>query len=309
MLALTVLLGFAMIAARVPQHRAALEQLIRHETGLEISFSGLSVRWGWYGPEAVFHDIAVGDARPGPALHAPELIVSLDAWRMARSGRFEAGRITFVNPDIDLSTLGSAAAAPAAAPGAPQGGALDSGARLLARWRGDRVDLEGGTMRLPSGGPAPPLIVSLRHAQLRRRAADWSLEVRALLPDTLGEDMQLHASVHGDMGDPRTLQGSVRFTGERLVFGGWHGVLGRRALAAYLPGGGTGNLDLNAQLAHGALAAVGGAVHAESLEWQPRAAGAAALRLPRLRADWQLVQRAGGWLLSVRSLDVGAARR
>ena len=140
-----------MIAARVPQHRAALEQLVRHETGLEISFSGLSVRWGWYGPEAVFHDIAVGDARPGPALHAPELIVSLDAWRMARSGRFEAGRITFMNPDIDLSTV-RAAAASAAAPGAPQGGALDSAARLLARWRGDRVDLEGGTMRLPAGG-------------------------------------------------------------------------------------------------------------------------------------------------------------
>ncbi len=306
-LALTVLLVFAMIAARVPQHRAALEQLVRHETGLEISFSGLSVRWGWYGPEAVFHDIAVGDARPGPALHAPELIVSLDAWRMARSGRFEAGRITFVNPDIDLSTLGTAAAR-AAAPGAPQGGALDSGARLLARWRGDRVDLEGGTMRLPSGSSAPPLIVSLRHAQLRRRGADWSLEVRALLPDTLGEDMQLHASVHGDMGDPRTLQGSVRFTGERLVFGGWHGVLGQRALAAYLPGGGTGNLDLNAQLARGAFAAVGGAVRAESLEWQPRIAGGPALQLPRLRADWRLVPRAGRWLLTVESLDVGAAQ-
>lgn len=306
-LALVVLLGFAMIAARVPQHRAALEQLIRHETGLEISFSGLSVRWGWYGPEAVFHDIAVGDARPGPALHAPELIVSLDAWRMARSGRFEAGRITFVNPDIDLSTLRAATSA-AAAPGAPQGSALDSGARLLARWRGDRVDLEGGTMRLPAGGPAPPLIVSLRNAQLRRRAADWSLEIRALLPDTLGEDIQLRASVHGDMGEPRTLHGSVRVTGERLVFGGWHGMLAPRALAAYLPGAGTGNLELNMELAHGALAAVVGTVRAESLEWQPRSAGAPALRLPRLRADWQLAQRAGGWLLTVPSLDVGAAQ-
>ena len=306
-LALTVLLGFAMIAARVPQHRAALEQLVRHETGLEISFSGLSVRWGWYGPEAVFHDIAVGDARRGAALHAPELIVSLDAWRMARSGRVEAGRITFVNPDIDLSTV-RAAAAPAAAPGSPQGGALDSGAHLLARWRGDRVDLQGGTMRLPAGDGAPPLIVNLRHAELRRRAADWSLEVRALLPDTLGAEMQLHASVHGDMGDPRSLQGWVRFSGERLVFGGWHGVLGARAPAAYLPGAGTGNLDLTAQLAHGALTALGGAVRAESLEWQPRTAGAPALRLPRLRADWQLVQRAGRWLLSVRSLDVGAAQ-
>ncbi len=302
----TVVLAFAMIAARVPQHRAALEQLIRRETGLELSFSGLSVRWGWYGPEAVFHDISVGAARPGPALHAPELIVSLDAWRMARSGRFEAGRITFINPDIDLSSA-RAAAAPAAAAGAPQGGALDSGARLLARWRGDRVDLEGGTMRLPSGGAAPPLIVSLRHAELRRRVADWSLDVRALLPDTLGADLQLQASVHGDMAQPQTLQGSVRFIGERLVFGGWHGVLGQRSVAAYLPGGGTGTVDLNLQLAHGAVAAVTGALRAESLEWLPRTGEAAALRLPRLRAEWQLAQRSGSWLLTVRNLDVGAA--
>jgi hypothetical protein len=186
----TVLLGYALIAARVPQHRAALEELVRHETGLDISFSGLSVHWGWYGPQAVFQDITVGEVRPGPALRAPQLIVSLDAWRMARSGRFEAGRITFVNPDIDLSAPRASAAAPAA-PGGTRESTLESGARLLARWRGDRVDLEGGTIRLPSGTAAPPLIVTLRHAQLRRRAADWSLDAQALLPDSLGDDCSL----------------------------------------------------------------------------------------------------------------------
>src|SRR5579862_4552940 len=60
-----VLIAFELAAARVPQHRAALEELIRHETGLEISFSRLSVRWGWYGPEAVFHEVALGE--PGAA--------------------------------------------------------------------------------------------------------------------------------------------------------------------------------------------------------------------------------------------------
>ncbi|HEY2808819.1 MAG TPA: AsmA-like C-terminal region-containing protein [Steroidobacteraceae bacterium] len=304
LLVVVALLGYALIAARIPQHRAALEQLIRHETGLEVSFSGLSVRWGWYGPEAVFHDIAVGDVRPGPSLHAPELIVALDAWRMARSGRFEAGRITFVNPDIDLST---ARATGPAAPGSPQDSALDAAAKLLARWRGDRVDLAGGTMRLPAGESAPPLIVSLRHAQLRRRVADWGLEVQALLPDTLGADMQLHASVHGDMAQPRSLQGSVRFRGERLVFAGWHGVLGARALAAYLPGGGTGNVDLNMQLAGGAPVALNGTVRAESLEWLPRSAGAVALRLPRLRAEWRSARRDLDWVVAVSNLDVGAA--
>ncbi len=301
----TVLLGYALIAARVPQHRAALEELVRHETGLDISFSRLSVHWGWYGPQAVFQDISVGELPPGPALRAPQLIVSLDAWRMARSGRFEAGRITFVNPDIDLSAPRTGAAPPAA-PGATRASALESAARLLARWRGDRLDLEGGTIRLPSGTAAPPLIVSLRHAQLRRRAADWSLDAQALLPDSLGDDLQLTARVHGDMAQPHSLYGSVRLLGERLVFGGWHGVLGEQALAAYLPGAGSGNLELNAQLARGAVTSIAAALRAESLEWLPRATGAAALRLPRLRADWQLVQRPGGWVFSARNVDAGA---
>ena len=304
LLLVTGLLAFGMIAARVPQHRAALEQLVRQETGLDISFSSLSVHWGWYGPEAVFHDIAVGDALAGPALRAPELIVSLDAWRMARSGHFEAGRITFMNPDIDLSST-RAAAVSAAPPGAARGSALDSAARLLARWRGDRVDLEGGTMRLPSGS-ARPLLVTLRNAQLRRRAADWSLEASALLPDTLGAEVQLRAGVQGDMAQPQTLQGTVHFSGERLVFGGWHGVLGERAAAAYLPGGGTGTLNLDAQLAHGEVTALSGTLRAESLEWLPRASGATALRLPRLRAGWQATRQAGRWMLTVRELDVGA---
>jgi uncharacterized protein YhdP len=64
------LLAFQMIAARVPEHRAALQELIRHETGLEISFSALSLHWGWYGPEAVFHDVYVGDPGTGPTLRA-----------------------------------------------------------------------------------------------------------------------------------------------------------------------------------------------------------------------------------------------
>src|SRR5580700_7394581 len=49
LLLLTVVLAYQLVAARVPQQRAALEQLIRHETGLEVRFSELSVRWAWRG--------------------------------------------------------------------------------------------------------------------------------------------------------------------------------------------------------------------------------------------------------------------
>src|SRR5260370_26415817 len=98
-----VLIAWELAAARVPQHRAALEELIRQQTGLNVSFSELSVRWGWYGPEAVFHSVVLGEpGGRGVLLRAPQLIVGLDAWRMVHSGQLDAGRITLVSPDIDL---------------------------------------------------------------------------------------------------------------------------------------------------------------------------------------------------------------
>ena len=42
-LLLVVLVACELAAARAPQHRAELEELIRHETWLEVSFSELSL--------------------------------------------------------------------------------------------------------------------------------------------------------------------------------------------------------------------------------------------------------------------------
>src|SRR5579863_2609064 len=102
-LLLAAVLAYQLVAARVPQQRAALEQLIRHETGLEVRFSELSVRWGWHGPEAVFHNVELGEPGAGSALlRAPRLIVGLDPWRMVRSAELSAARIRLLNPDIEL---------------------------------------------------------------------------------------------------------------------------------------------------------------------------------------------------------------
>src|SRR6266481_6386598 len=99
-----VLLAYELAVARVPQHRAALEQLVRAHTGLDVRFNELGLRWGWYGPEAVFRQVELDE--PGSAqalLRAPELVVGFDAWRTIRSGHPEAGRIELVAPEIDFS--------------------------------------------------------------------------------------------------------------------------------------------------------------------------------------------------------------
>src|SRR2546427_8204959 len=118
-----VLLAYELAVARVPQHRAALEHLVRAHTGLDVRFNELGLRWGWYGPEAVFRRVELGE--PGGSnvlLRAPELIVGFDAWRTLRSGQPEAGRIKLIAPDINFQRAGLAGQGrPGAASAAPRG--------------------------------------------------------------------------------------------------------------------------------------------------------------------------------------------
>src|SRR6185312_3798731 len=87
--------------------------------------------------------------RSNVLLRAPELTVGFDAWRSMRSGQLEAGRITLIAPDIDLERVRRA--------GGASTGAEAGKAGLLQRWRDGRIDVEGGTLRLPDPtGAATP---------------------------------------------------------------------------------------------------------------------------------------------------------
>src|SRR3954462_3192803 len=71
-----ILFAYELALARVPQHRAALERLVRAQTGLDVRFSELGLRWGWYGPEAVFRHVELDEPGSTQALlRAPELVV------------------------------------------------------------------------------------------------------------------------------------------------------------------------------------------------------------------------------------------
>src|ERR1035438_378779 len=66
-----VWLVYELAVARPPQHRAALaapRALVREETRLDLRFSRLRLRWGWYGPECVFRDVELGEPAAGAFL-------------------------------------------------------------------------------------------------------------------------------------------------------------------------------------------------------------------------------------------------
>jgi uncharacterized protein YhdP len=306
-----VVLAYQVAAARVPQHRAALEELLRHESGLDVSFGELSVRFGWYGPEAVFHNVRLAEAGGDTILTAPRLAVGLDLWRMARSGQLTAGRITLDTPDIDLGAITAPLAPHAGAAGGARArpNLMTSGTRLLSRWRGGQLDVAGGTLRLASAG-ALPLTVAIRSAQLMRSGATWRANALVMLPESLGAGARLALEWHGDPALPEVSSGSVSFDGRRLEFAGWAQLLGAAAAGRYLPRSGTGNLALHADFAHGRVVRADGTVHAQSLSWGARAAGAP-LALERLNGQWQLAHARGAWHLRIGSLELGpdAAQR
>ena len=78
-----------LIAAQVPQHRAALEDLIRHETGLEITFSRLTCAGAGTARRRCSICRARGSRTPRRCCAQPELSVVVD--RLAHAAQRSAG--------------------------------------------------------------------------------------------------------------------------------------------------------------------------------------------------------------------------
>jgi uncharacterized protein YhdP len=308
LLAAFVVLACQLTAARVPEHRAALEHLVRAQTGLAVRFDELGLRWGWYGPEAVFSHVELGE--PGRAqvlLRAPELIVGFDAWRTLQSGRLQAGRITLVAPDIELPrflpdgvrTRSASPAVPAASPAA-----------LLERWRGGRIDIEGGTLHLVDrNDSAEGWTVSIRRASLSRARDLWRAQAFVLLPERLGATARVEFSLRGDLSDAAGLAGSVRVDGVRLVFGGWRNLLQTLPeLARRLPSAGGGDVSVRADFAAGSLESASGSVRAGGVEFADARGVDHVLLVDRVRGDWHLAHQGASWHVEINDLQVGRSQ-
>ena len=305
LLATAVLFTYALALARVPEHRATLENLVHAETGLDTRFTELRVRWGWYGPEAVFRAVELrepGETRP--LLTAPELVLGVDLWRTLRSGDLAINRITLVEPDIDVTQASPAPAAhtarTASAPATP------SPAQLLARWRGTRVDVEGGTLRTVVAGVE--LAAGIRQIQLRRAGTEWSAQGLLTLPEALGTTAEGSLRLHAVGAQGASLAGTLNLTSPGLQLAGWRALLKSAPGADYLPDSGSADVALQLELADGAVSRAQGTLAAAALEW-PAAAPGAGLALDQLRADWRLLHVAAGWHLEVAPLALGAGSR
>jgi uncharacterized protein YhdP len=302
-----LMLTYELAAARLPEQRAALEHLVRAQTGLDLRFAELSVRWGWYGPEAVFSSVEFGEqARARVLLRAPELIVSFDPWRTAQTGRLQPGRITLVAPDIELPRYSGARVARADATAAASAGTAD----ILERWRGGRVDFEGGTLHIADpNGNTEGWALAIRRASLYRTNGQWRAQAFVLLPERLGTSAHVDVRLDGQLSHEEGLAGSVRLEGVRLVFAGWRNVLrGYPELLRYLPAGGGGDVSVQAEIAGGMIARANGTVRAGGVEFADARRVAQPLLVDRVRGEWRVRHAGSAWYGEIDGLQVGRSQ-
>jgi uncharacterized protein YhdP len=295
------LFAYRMALERAPQYRAALERLVRARTGLDVRFNELGLSWGWRGPEAVFRRVELGEpGRSQVLLRASELIVDFDAWRALKSGQLEAGRVTLVAPDIDITRL--RARRQRGARSAPW-----SDTELLARWPTGRLDVEDATVTVPDPAHAGArLRFGVQHATLERAAGSWSAYLQALLPQPLGRAATLALEVSN--ASPGTASsGTLKLDGRGLQLSGWREIL--RALAPgapYLPSAGIGNVRLDATLANGLVASAVADIHADEVSVHGSPQALEDLPVGRVRGVFHLQQLAPGhWQLSTAGAQIG----
>jgi uncharacterized protein YhdP len=310
--------AYEMAVARVPRQRAAFESLVRAQTGLDVRFNELAFRMGWYGPEAVFRRVELGEpGRSNVLLRAPQLVVAINAWQTMRSGQLVAGRITLIAPDIDLEKMGQAPPADAAATRASGGVPRASRTDVLERWKGGVIDLQGGTVKVtdPAGG-AGPLTLQIRRAALKRAGNEWSGHALVFLPERLGRTARVVFQLKGDIRAPGALSGGIRFEGVRLSFSSWRGALGAMPrLAGYLPQLGTGDVTFDLTLKNGIVEKADGEVRAADLlvgapDWlESLRASRGALKLDYVTGSWRFLRRGETSQLQIEQLVLGREQR
>jgi len=305
---------YQMALARIPEHRAALERLVRARTGLDVRFNELALRWGWYGPEAVFSEVELGEpSRSSVLLRASALVVAFDAWRTLQTGQLQAGRVTLVSPDIDIERL-RARPAPVSLPGAAVGATPQSG---LARVPNGRLDVEGGTLSVPDPRhPDHALVLQIRSATLRRTAESWYASAYALLPERLGRSVRLTLRLQSPPQRPAELAGAVHLQAQGVQFASWRELLRPAAAAAqYLPSAGNGTLSLALDLRDGRVSQASGEVDADGVALEVPPVGPVALpgvplELGVVRGAWTLARVSErAWHLDARRLAFGPGGR
>ncbi len=210
---------------RVPAYQDELKSWVRSQTGFNVAFSHVEPTLRWYGPELYFDRLELR-SRDGHRVlaRAASGRIGADVTQLVRSGKWLAGRLELVAPDISIERLG------------PHSFAL--GAELELNPQGDSKqpltldDLPAGTLTIRSGRVAllnwnaslPQLLLENVNMVIHRNNDALALRFGARLPAVLGGELGISGSAH-DVDDPEKLSWSADVQARDMSFRGWHQLL------------------------------------------------------------------------------------
>lgn len=226
--------------ARVPQQRAAVERLLRAQTGLDVRYDRLVVRLGFYGPEAEFSNVEM--LRPGaaaPLLRAPRMVARFESWRLLRGGQLRPGRVLVTGAELDLRQLVdlrrgiAAAAGPGATRDAPiaaaSGEPPDAFAALEAQLPALLGDIPEGSLDFEAAtlvwtDPArlaEPLLLRAPRLFASRRVDGAQFSATLLLPTRFGRTLFVAATLRHGARQGAPFDGRLRLAGRGLALERW----------------------------------------------------------------------------------------
>jgi hypothetical protein len=239
-LGLVLVLGFVftrVIAARVPEQRATLENLITDRTGLDVRFENVRFAWDLKGTSAVFDRVELTDPRGNRVrVVAPLLRVEFDTWNFLRHRQFSFGHVTLSSPDIEIfrdadESLARVATsrgtkADTTAPAGTDEAAL---VRRYLGWAGQmpvgRVEVENARVHLVQRGQSSKRNAGTRqsftlsHAVISRGGATFSAYGTMLLAQDVGQSLFVSAKLDGlgaSDDAPAALSGDLRLIARRV---------------------------------------------------------------------------------------------
>lgn len=320
-LAVALLAAYASALARLPQQRAALESLLRSQTGLDVRFAALAVRVGFYGPELHFTSIEM--RRPGDAerlLRARELVARFDTWRLLQSGQLRPGRVLLIGAELDAAALqrrrpvAGPRAADAPDPSVSRGAAalerrwITTVGELAAAMPPGRLEFEASTLRWPAAVGGDATVLQIPRLSFDRRSDGLRASGTALLPQRFGRMLFVAVELRGIGRDPRiasrTLGGNVIVQTRAIELGALRDL---DAAFAWLPAG-RADSRLLLRLQDGVVSQGTLTVAGRDLRLRPAiATGDAPVPIDRLDSTVQFERQSLRWRFATADLRLAAA--
>lgn len=227
--------GFTLVMARVPEYRAQMQAWLSHQAKLDIQFSSLSAAWRGYGPELRFTQAEVRSADKQHVLALAEQgSVGFDLWQALRTWRFRAARLSLEGTELKVQRLadgqfelvGQADWPTYESDHAFKLDALPVGEIVIRKVRLSFRDLKTGR------GPwlLDQVMLDVRRDIVAGRDV-LSLQGRASLPASLGQELSFSARGRGSLQTVEQLSWQAEVVATKLNLAGWAQTLPPDSLA------------------------------------------------------------------------------